>query len=57
MAAGALILEEAGGKVSDPAGGPLNIMSRRVLGTNGRLHAKFVDILKQGPLAKDEPAP
>jgi len=40
MAAGALILEEAGGKVSDPAGGPLNIMSRRVLGTNGRLHAQ-----------------
>ena len=57
MAAGALILEEAGGKVSDPVGSPLNIMSRRVLGTNGRLHGDFVAILKGAHLAPDEPTP
>lgn len=31
MAAGDLIVREAGGVVIDPAGGPLDIMSRRVL--------------------------
>ena len=55
MAAGAIILEEAGGNVSDPTGSPLNIMSRRVLGTNGRLHGDFVAILKDAALAADEP--
>lgn len=31
MAAGDLIVREAGGVVLDPAGGPLDLMSRRVL--------------------------
>lgn len=31
MAAGDLIVREAGGVVMDPAGGPLDLMSRRVL--------------------------
>lgn len=31
MAAGELIVREAGGVVIDPAGGPLDLMSRRVL--------------------------
>jgi len=31
MAAGKIIVEEAGGVVMDPEGGPLNLMSRRVL--------------------------
>lgn len=55
LAAGAIILEEAGGRVTDPIGSPLNIMSRRILGSNGRLHDDFVGILKDAPLAEDEP--
>ena len=57
LAAGALILEEAGGRVTDPVGSPLNIMSRRILGSNGRLHDDFVKILSDAPLAEDEPKP
>ncbi|KAL6772286.1 hypothetical protein ACKKBG_A29640 [Auxenochlorella protothecoides x Auxenochlorella symbiontica] len=57
MAAGAVILEEAGGKVLDPAGGPFNVMSRRVLGTNGHLAAQVSSILAACPLAEGEPRP
>jgi len=55
MAAGSKILAEAGGKVCDPTGKPLDIMSRRVLGTNSLLNEGYVSILKEAPLAKDEP--
>ena len=57
MAAGALVLEEAGGSVVDPAGGPFNLMSRRVLGTNGHLTEAVSDILAVGPLAPGEAPP
>lgn len=57
LAAGSLVLEEAGGKVLDPAGGPFNVMSRRVLGTNAHLAEPVSGILAQGPYAPDEPPP
>lgn len=57
MAAGAKILEEAGGVACDPAGGPLDIMSRRVLGTNAMLKDKCTSILSGQPLAPEEPQP
>lgn len=57
MAAGALILQEAGGEVIDPAGGPFNVMSRRVLGTNGYLADSVSKILKDIPCAPNEPQP
>eukprot|EP00798_Chlamydomonas_sp_ICE-L_P012607 gene12607-15833_t len=46
VAAGALIVTEAGGRVLDPAGGPFNVMGRRVLGTNSQLADPITSILK-----------
>ncbi|KAK2077671.1 hypothetical protein QBZ16_004517 [Prototheca wickerhamii] len=37
MAAGAVILTEAGGRVLDPSGGPFNVMSRRTLSEHAGL--------------------
>jgi len=55
LAAGALVLEEAGGRVLDPEGGPFNVMSRRVLGTNRHLAEPVSKILRAGPYAPGEP--
>ncbi|GBG65125.1 hypothetical protein CBR_g49488 [Chara braunii] len=41
VAAGALLVEEAGGKVFDPNGGPFDLMSRRVAASNALLEAEF----------------
>lgn len=40
VAAGALLVQEAGGAVLDPAGGPLGLMSRRVLAATPALAPK-----------------
>lgn len=45
VAAASLVLEEAGGRVLDPAGGPFDIMGRRVLATNAHLAQPLADIL------------
>jgi inositol-phosphate phosphatase / L-galactose 1-phosphate phosphatase len=55
MAAGALVVTEAGGRVLDPAGGRFNLMSRRVLSTNAHLGEKVVAILQNVPDAIGEP--
>uniref|UniRef100_A0A1L8E1T0 Inositol-1-monophosphatase n=1 Tax=Nyssomyia neivai TaxID=330878 RepID=A0A1L8E1T0_9DIPT len=48
MAAGDLIVREAGGVTMDPAGGPLDIMSRRVLAASSQeLAEAFVKLLTQ----------
>jgi inositol-phosphate phosphatase/L-galactose 1-phosphate phosphatase len=57
VAAASLILEEAGGKVLDPAGGEFELMSRRVLGTNSSLATAVSSILSAGPWAPGEPLP
>ena len=41
-AAGTLIVEEAGGKVSDFRGGPFQIASREVCASNGLLHTALL---------------
>jgi myo-inositol-1(or 4)-monophosphatase len=41
-AAGVLIVQEAGGRVTDFAGGEFDIASRQVLATNGRIHAALM---------------
>ena len=41
-AAGILLVEEAGGKVTDFAGGPFRLDSREVLATNGLIHDELV---------------
>ena len=57
MAAGAKILEEAGGCVCDPAGSSLDIMNGRILGTNAHLKEKVSSLLASQPLAPGEPRP
>jgi inositol-phosphate phosphatase / L-galactose 1-phosphate phosphatase len=57
MAAAALVVEEAGGKILDPEGGPFDVMSRRVLGSNGHLAGAVAEILAAGPWAEGEPRP
>ncbi len=45
VAAGALIVEEAGGKVSNLEDGPLDMMSGHILATNGKIHEEVVKAL------------
>jgi myo-inositol-1(or 4)-monophosphatase len=49
MAAGALLIEEAGGRVSAVDGGEGYLESGEVLATNGRLHARTLALLRGGP--------
>ena len=46
VCAGALILEEAGGKVSDWDNSPMPFSGERVLATNGFIHEEMKDILE-----------
>jgi myo-inositol-1(or 4)-monophosphatase len=46
MAAGSLLITEAGGKVTDFSGGPFNIYLKEILATNGKIHQQMVDVLK-----------
>jgi myo-inositol-1(or 4)-monophosphatase len=48
FAAGALLVEEAGGRVSDFRGRPLDPHGRQVLATNGRIHDEVVAVLARG---------
>lgn len=41
-AAGVLLVEEAGGKVTNFTGGPFEIISREVLASNGLIHPEFL---------------
>jgi myo-inositol-1(or 4)-monophosphatase len=45
-AAGILLLEEAGGKVTDFAGGPFRLDSREVLASNGLIHDEMAGLFK-----------
>lgn len=56
VAAASLIVEEAGGKVVDPAGGPFDIMSRRVMAASSTEVAKqAADIVAPMALGPKEP--
>ncbi len=44
-AAGALIVEEAGGVISDFRGGPFDLYGQQTLASNGRLHAAMIEVL------------
>jgi myo-inositol-1(or 4)-monophosphatase len=48
FAAGALLVEEAGGRVSDFRGRPLDPYGRQVLATNGLIHDEVVAVLAKG---------
>ena len=48
MAAGVLILREAGGKITTFSGSSFDIYQKDILATNGRVHGEMVEILSQG---------
>jgi myo-inositol-1(or 4)-monophosphatase len=48
MAAGSLIVTEAGGRVTDFRGGPFSIYSKQILATNSRIHGEMLSVLKIG---------
>lgn len=51
MAAGTLIVREAGGMVTDHDGGALRLDGKRILGSNGRLHEEMKGVLSAFPPA------
>ncbi|MBI4429831.1 MAG: inositol monophosphatase [Ignavibacteriales bacterium] len=48
MAAGVLILEEAGGKYTDLRGFPSSVYNKELLVSNGKIHDQMVEVLKRG---------
>jgi myo-inositol-1(or 4)-monophosphatase len=48
VAAGVLILNEAGGKVTDFSGKPYSIYGKQILATNGKkIHNEMIEVLKK----------
>jgi myo-inositol-1(or 4)-monophosphatase len=47
-AAGVVILEEAGGRVTDFSGGPFSIYGKEIVASNGHIHDEMVAVLNQG---------
>lgn len=48
IAAGALIVKEAGGVVSDFLGNPLNIYGPEIVASNGKIHQEMIQVLSLG---------
>ena len=48
MAAGSLLVTEAGGKVTDFSGRPFNIYLKEILASNRKIHQQMIDILRVG---------
>ncbi len=48
MAAGSLLVTEAGGKVTDFSGGAFKIYLKEILASNGKIHQQMIDVLKIG---------
>ncbi len=46
VAAGALLVEEAGGRVTDVDGGPLDLAAPTLIASNGRIHDEIIAVLK-----------
>ncbi len=46
VAAGSLLVEEAGGKITDFTGSPYSIYNHRILSSNGLIHDEMVEILR-----------
>ena len=49
-AAGALMVEEAGGKVTDFSGNAYSVYQPRLLATNGKIHEKMLQVLNGGEI-------
>lgn len=52
MAAGGLIVSEAGGRLTDFGGKPLKLSGKQVLASNGKVHRTMLGIVKMGRLPK-----
>jgi myo-inositol-1(or 4)-monophosphatase len=50
MAAGVVILEEAGAKITNLQGGPVDVRNGDFLGANPKLHRRMLDVLKRTKL-------
>ena len=48
MAAGSLIVQEAGGKITDFLGNPVDLDGKHVLASNGKVHGEMMKVLKMG---------
>ncbi len=51
MAAGCLLVEEAGGKITDIMGSPWNMLSPNILVSNGRIHEQMIAVLQRAAVA------
>ncbi len=49
VAAGSLLVEEAGGRVTDLTGGTLDLDAPSLVATNGHIHSAVLDVLEAGP--------
>jgi myo-inositol-1(or 4)-monophosphatase len=47
LAAGVLLVKEAGGEVTDTLGQPFDLTVRNMLATNGKVHREMVDLLRK----------
>ncbi len=47
VAAGALLIREAGGEVTDMDGGPLDVQRPRILASNGLLHQAMLEVIAE----------
>jgi len=47
VAAGSLLVEEAGGRVTNLTGGPIDLDAPTLVATNGRIHAAVLDVLRE----------
>ena len=45
MAAGMIIVEEAGGLITDFSGNPTNIFGKQILASNGKVHKAMIDVM------------
>jgi len=52
MAAGSLMVQEAGGQITDLSGGPFLLYGRAILASNGRLHQDMLEVLRQARLGR-----
>jgi myo-inositol-1(or 4)-monophosphatase len=51
VAAGILIVREAGGRATDFSGGPDCLSGQRILASNGRIHDQMLQVLERGAAA------
>lgn len=49
IAAGSLIVAEAGGRVTDCSGGPFTVEAREIVASNGRIHDAMLDVIRSAP--------